>query len=131
MHEGKQILQPGTLAQMFKREWTYDGKGGNGDSDSGLFNCWGLGNQQFPDRPGSGMQLVDGGGFGGVGHLGEAYGLMSVFVADLERKNGMVALVGGSATDPQGYKGKYSSLARFQEKILSALHRRAILRKID
>jgi CubicO group peptidase (beta-lactamase class C family) len=131
MHEGKQILQPGTLAQMFKREWTYDGKGGNGDSDSGLFNCWGLGNQQFPDRPGSGMQLVDGGGFGGVGHLGEAYGLMSVFVADLERKNGMVALVGGTATDPQGYKGKYSSLARFQEKILSALHRRAILRKID
>jgi CubicO group peptidase (beta-lactamase class C family) len=123
----RQILKPATVARMFAREWRYDGKGGNGDSDRGLFNCWGLGNQQFPDRPG--MQLVEGGGFAGVGHLGEAYGLMSVFVFDPETKNGMVALVGGTSSDPQEQKGSYSSMARFEERILSTLYRRAILGK--
>lgn len=120
-HEGRQLLKPSTLELMFTRQWTYDGKSGNGDSNGGLFNYWGLGNQQFPD------QLVEGGGFSAVGHLGEAYGLMSVFVVDLANKNGMVALVGGTSSDPQACKGKYSSMARFQEQILSVLHRRAIL----
>ena len=129
VHQGRQILKPATIAQMFARQWTYDGKGGNGDSLHGLFNCWGLGNQQFPDRPGSGLQLVEGGGFAGAGHLGDAYGLMSVFVFDPATKNGMVALIGGTSSDPEGQKGKYSSLVRFEERILSALYQRAILNK--
>jgi CubicO group peptidase (beta-lactamase class C family) len=124
-HRGRRILAPASIERMFARQWTYDGS--NGDTNGGLFNCWGLGNQQFPDRPGSGMQIVEGGGFAGVGHLGDAYGLMSVFVFDPVTKNGMVALVGGTSTDPEARKGRYSSLARFQERILSALHRRAIL----
>ena len=126
VHAGRQILKPATIAHMFSRQWTYDGKGGNGDTYRGLFNCWGLGNQQFPDRPGSGMQLVEGGGFAAVGHLGDAYGLMSVFVFDPATKNGMVALIGGTSSDPETQKGKYSSMARFEERILSALHKRAI-----
>jgi hypothetical protein len=126
VHEGKRLLKQATLDQMFTRQWTYDGKGGNGDSLGGLFNCWGLGNEQFPDDPATNTRLVEGGGFAAVGHLGDAYGLMSVFVADLKNRNGMVALVGGTSTDPLKYKGKYSSLARFQEQILSSLYRRAI-----
>jgi CubicO group peptidase (beta-lactamase class C family) len=127
MHEGKRILQQATLDRMFARQWTYDGKGGNGDSLDGLFNCWGLGNEQFPDDPATRTRLVEGGGFAAAGHLGDAYGLMSVFAADLKNRNGMVALVGGTSTDPLAYKGAYSSLARFQEQILTAMHRRAIL----
>lgn len=127
VHEGKRLLQQATLDRMFARQWTYDGKGGNGDSLDGLFNCWGLGNEQFPDDPATRTRLVEGGGFAAVGHLGDAYGLMSVFVADLKQRNGMVALVGGTSTDPLVYKGLYSSLARFQEQILTAMHRRAIL----
>jgi CubicO group peptidase (beta-lactamase class C family) len=127
MHDGRRILEQSTLDQMFARQWTYDGKGGNGDSLGGLFNCWGLGNEQFPDDPATNTRLVEGGGFAAVGHLGDAYGLMSVFVADLRNRNGMVALVGGTSADPLAYKGKYSSLARFQEQILSSMHRRAIL----
>jgi CubicO group peptidase (beta-lactamase class C family) len=125
--EPRRILKQATLDQMFTRQWTYDGKGGNGDSLGGLFNCWGLGNEQFPDDPASNTRVVEGGGFAAVGHLGDAYGLMSVFVADLKNRNGMVALVGGTSTDPLAYKGKYSSLARFQEQILSSMYRRAIL----
>lgn len=124
MHEGRQIVKAATLARMFTRQWTYDGS--NGDTERGLFNRWGMGNQQFPDRPGSGMQLVEGGGFAGVGHLGEAYGLMSVFVADLEAKDGMVVLVGGVSSDPDAYKGLYSAMPRFEEQILSALHQRVL-----
>jgi hypothetical protein len=116
---------------MFSRQWTYDGKGGNGDTLDGLFNAWGLGNEQFPDDPATNTRLVEGGGFAAVGHLGDAYGLMSVFVADLKNRNGMIALVGGTSTDPLAYKGKYSSLARFQEQILTAMHRRVIRMQRD
>jgi CubicO group peptidase (beta-lactamase class C family) len=129
VHEGRQILRPATLARMFTRQWTWDGKGGNGDSNRGLFNCWGLGNQQFPDRPG--MQLVEGGGIEAVGHLGDAYGLMSVFVFDPVAKNGMVMLMGGTSSDPEAQTGRYSAMPVFEERILSALHRRAILGKSD
>ena len=124
-HEGRQILRADTLATMFSPQWAFDGS--NGNTDKGLFNYWGLGNQHFPDKPG--MQLVEGGGFAGVGHLGEAYGLMSVFAADLAGKNGMVVLVGGVSSDPEVYKGKYSAMPRFEERILSALHRHVIAGK--
>jgi CubicO group peptidase (beta-lactamase class C family) len=125
VHQGRRMLERATIAQMFARQWTSDGKGGNGDTYRGLFNCWGLGNQQFPDQ--AGMQLVEGGGFQAVGHLGDAYGLRSVFVFDPASRNGMVVLVGGTSSDPETQRGDYSSMARFEERILSALRRRAIL----
>jgi CubicO group peptidase (beta-lactamase class C family) len=127
MHEGRRFLQQATLDTMFARQWTFDGKGGNGDSLDGLFNAWGLGNEQFPDQPENHTRMVEGGGFAAVGHLGDAYGLMSVFAADLKNRNGMIVLVGGSSTDPLQYKGRYSSLARFEEQILTAMYRRAIV----
>jgi hypothetical protein len=129
VHKGTRILQQATLARMFARQWTYDGKGGNGDSLGGLFNAWGLGNEQFPDNPDNNTRVVEGGGFAAAGHLGDAYGLMSLFMADLKNKNGMIALVGGTSTDPLAYKGKYSSLARFQEQILTSMYRHAIVVK--
>lgn len=127
MHAGRRFLNKATLDHMFSRQWTYDGA--NGDTADGLLNAWGLGNEQFPDQPDQHTRLVESGGFKAVGHLGDAYGLMSICVADLERRNGMVVLVGGSSTDPfsAANHGQYSSLARFQERILTALYRRAIL----
>ena len=41
--------------------------------------------------------------------------------------NGMIALVGGSSADPETQKGSYSALARFEERILTALYRQAIV----
>lgn len=123
-HEGKQILRPETLARMFTRQWTFDGH--NGDSDQGLLYSWGMGNQQFFDQPGTGRQVVEGGGFAGVGHLGFAYGLRSDFMVDLEKGNGMVVLIGGTSSEPELVRGKVSSLTRVEEQILTALYRRAI-----
>lgn len=118
VHQGRQVLQPATLRTMLARQWTDDGS--NGDTERGLFRCWGLGNQHFPDR------LVEAGGYAGVGHLGEAYGLMAVFVVNLAQRSGMIVLVGGVASNPEKHKGQYSSMARFEERILSAIHRRVL-----
>jgi CubicO group peptidase (beta-lactamase class C family) len=128
MHGGRRILDHATLERMFARQWTWDGKGGNGDSLDGFFNCWGLGNAQFPDPSPLRTRLVEGGGLDAVGHLGDAYGLRSVFAADLKNRNGVVVLVGGAATDPLANQGAYSALARFEERILTALYRGAIAR---
>jgi CubicO group peptidase (beta-lactamase class C family) len=128
LHDGRRILEAATLAQMFARQWTWDGKGGNGDSLEGFFNCWGLGNAQFPDPSPLRTRLVEGGGFDAVGHLGDAYGLRSVFAADLKKRNGVVVLVGGTSSDPLANKGAYSALARFEERIISALSRGVMAR---
>jgi CubicO group peptidase (beta-lactamase class C family) len=125
VYNGVQVLKQETLRRMLTRQWTYNGS--NGETEKGLFQAWGMGHQQFPDQPGTGRQVVEGGGFSGIGHLGEAYGLMSVFMVDLEKGDGMIAFVGGVGSDPEQYAGKYSSLARFQELILSAMHKRALL----
>lgn len=131
VHGTTRLFQRATLERMFARQWTYDGRrgnGGNGDTLNGLYQAWGLGNQHFPDRPG--MALVEGGGFEAVGHLGEAYGLRSVFALDAARGNGMVVLTGGSSADPELQQGRHSALARYEERILGALHRHAIVTNI-
>lgn len=128
-HEGRQILKPATLNAMFREYWRYDGK--NGNTLNGLYHSWGLGTQRFPDAPGVGNRLVPGGGFSAVGHLGEAYGLISTFVVDLDRRNGMVSLIGGFGTDPDSNPGQYSAHTRAEERILGALYQRAILGKTD
>ncbi|HBI68090.1 MAG TPA: serine hydrolase [Massilia sp.] len=120
VHEGKRILQAATLERMFARQWTTNGS--NGDSMNGFFNAWGLGNAQFPDQPG--MRLVE--GFDAVGHLGDAYGLRSVFAFDRKRRNGLVVLVGGTSSDPGTRKGRYSALASFEENILTSMFQHAV-----
>jgi CubicO group peptidase (beta-lactamase class C family) len=128
-HEGRQILKPGTITLMFGEQWTNNGS--NGDTLHGLYHSWGLGTQRFADTPGSGNRLVQGGGFSAVGHLGEAYGLVSTFALDLAGRNGLVSLIGGFGTDPEKYPGQYSALVRSEELILTALYRRAVLGKAD
>jgi hypothetical protein len=114
---------------MFSEQWTNNGS--NGDTLRGLYHSWGLGTQRFANTPGSGNRLVQGGGFSAVGHLGEAYGLVSTFVVDLEHRNGLISLIGGFGTDPELYPGQYSALVRSEELILTALYRRAVLGKAD
>jgi len=125
-HQGKQLLQPASIALMFGRQWQLAPDGGNGDSERGLYRAWGLGNQQFDAVAGQGNGLVEGASFTAVGHLGDAYGLVSAFVLDFQNRNGMVMLVGGTGSDPERYPGTYSAMGRSEESILTALYRGAI-----
>ncbi|MBQ5949490.1 serine hydrolase [Massilia sp. ST3] len=135
-HGGRQILQPATVATMLGRQWTLDGKGikGSGDSDNfrGLYQAWGLGNQHFLDISkveqgrASGDRLVEGGGFKGVGHLGWSWGLNALFVFDPRTNDGMIYVSSGVGANPDLQPGRFSSEARFQERITDALYRGAI-----
>jgi hypothetical protein len=115
---------------MLARNWKYEGT--NGESAYGaskdLFNAWGLGNQQFVDAsgPGSGDRLVEGGGFTGTGHFGDAYGLHGLFVFDPRTRDGIIYLAGGTGFDPDTDRGRYSGRHRYEERILTTIHRRAL-----
>jgi hypothetical protein len=131
--DGRAFLRKETVDAMLSRQWRYDAAAKNGDSRSeeghkDLFNAWGLGNQHFLDvsGPGRGDRLVEGGGFTGVGHLGDAWGLTATFAFNRETRDGLIYLIGGVAIDPEKNRGAYSALYRHEEKILTALHKRAI-----
>jgi CubicO group peptidase (beta-lactamase class C family) len=132
MVDGKQILKKTSVEQMLARQWQFDAARNNGSSVYGghkdAMNAWGLGNQQFLDVSGSGTgdRLVDGGGFRAVGHTGDAWGLTSALVFDRDKKNGMVFLAGGPGFDPATHSGQYSAHYRYEEQILTAMHRYAI-----
>ena len=131
--DGARLLKPETVAQMFALQWRFDaGKPNGGTSEFGdaqnLFNGWGLGNQQFLDVSGRarGDRLVEGGGFTGVGHLGDAWGLTSAFVFDPKTNDGVIFLVGGVGANPETSRGKYSAFYRYEERILTALIRQGL-----
>jgi len=138
-HEGRPFLRAATVDALFAEQWRYDAAKRNGDHYHGLFRAWANGPQRFLDTPGvaakegavEGDRLVEGGGFAAVGHLGDAYGLKSAMVFDRKSKNGMISIVGGVAIDPETTKGRYSSLYRFEERVLTALHRHAIAGKAE
>ena len=125
-YQNQQLLQPASIALMFGRQWQLAPDAHNGDSERGLYRAWGLGNQQFDAVAGQGNGLVEGASFAAVGHLGDAYGLVSAFVLDFKNRNGMVMLVGGTGSDPEHYPGAYSAMGRSEELILTALYRGAI-----
>lgn len=128
--DGVRLLNPETVAQMLATQWRFDASRPNGGtSEFGdaqqLFNEWGLGNQHFLDVIGRarGDRLVEGGGFTGVGHLGDAWGLTSAFVFDPKTNNGVIFLVGGVGANPERSRGNYSAFYRYEERILTALIR--------
>jgi CubicO group peptidase (beta-lactamase class C family) len=133
--DARRILAKETVDTMLARQWPRTGAAGQNQygSHKGRFNAWGLGNQQFLDvsGPDFGDRLVEGGGFPASGHLGDAYGLFATFAFDRATKNGFVFLVGGTGFDPERERGAYSSASRFEERIATALYKRAILGVTD
>ncbi len=133
--DGQRILAKKTVDAMLARQWPRDAASGESayGSHKGRFNAWGLGNQHFLDvsGPDHGDRLVEDGGFLASGHLGDAYGLFATFAFDRETKNGFVFLVGGTGFDPESERGAYSSAARFEERIATAVYRRAIQGNAD
>jgi hypothetical protein len=136
--DGKPFLAPASVAAMLARQWQHDPAAANGDSRTeeghrDFFNAWGLGVQHFLDRsgPGRGDRLVAGGGFTGSGHRGDAYGLTAIVAFDRGTRSALVYVIGGVGADPEAHRGEYSALHRHEERILTALYRRAIRLSAD
>jgi CubicO group peptidase (beta-lactamase class C family) len=137
VYEGRVVLSKRAVELLKSEQWRYDkaaflGKGNRAEDDEGeggLFNAFALGPQIFLDVSNgrTGDRAVEGGGFTGYGHLGNAYGLTSAFILDPKTKNGMIFLAGGIAADPETDRGAYSAFYRYEERVLTALHRGALL----
>ena len=127
-HAGQAFLQPQTVRRLASEQWRFDARRPNGQSWRDGAQSWGLGVQRFVDvsAPGRGDRLVDGGGFTGYGHLGDAYGLMGVFALDPARRRGVVLVASGPGVDPATFPSRWSALYRWQELALSALWRHAL-----
>ena len=127
--EGVRLLSPASVNAMLQEEWRHAKGMENGNNYRGLFNAWGLGLQKFLDLSGPqrGDRFVAAGGVTGFGHLGFAYGLQSAFIFDPVKRFGLIYLGGGVGFDPELDAGRYSSLNSWEEKVLDALYRQAIL----
>ncbi len=127
--EGIRLLSPASVNAMLHEEWRHAKGQENGNNDRGLFNAWGLGVQKFLDlsAPQRGDRFVAAGSVTGFGHLGFAYGLQSAFILDPVKRFGLIYLCSGVGFDPEMDAGRYSSLNSWEEKVLDALYRRAIL----
>ena len=127
--QGRALLQPDSVKQLLQPHWRRAPNGRNDDDLHGLFNAWALGLQQFTDRsdpPGPGTQslgdrLTQRGGLQGFGHLGEAYGLLSGFIFDPQRRWGVIYAINGVSDNPVRYLGRYSSFSRWEESLLNHL----------
>lgn len=123
MNQGRagevQLLKPQTLEQMLQPQWTFDGT--NGDTMEGQALSWGLGVWRFTNQPGQDCP-VQGYPRPWFGHLGDAYGLLSGLLFDLEAGHALVYILGGQGCDPAQHRGLYSAYTRWEEQVLSALY---------
>ena len=112
--DGARILREDTLRAMLAPQWRHDPRPGhaNGDTLRGIFREWGLGLQRFGDVPG---------GLSGVGHLGQAWGLLSGFLFDPEGGGGVVYAIGGTSAEPDQHPGLHSAFSRWEERVLELL----------
>ncbi|WP_269532267.1 serine hydrolase [Chitinimonas sp. BJYL2] len=126
--DGVRLLQPQTVAQMLSPYWQRDANGSNGDDFGGLFNAWGLGVQRFTDRgePGNGDRLIETGGWKPVGHLGNAYGLLSGMLIDPVSGDGIVYVLSGTRADATGRRASQSSFYTVEAQLIDLLYRCAI-----
>lgn len=127
-HEGRAFLSPRALDRLAGEQWRHDAQRPNGETlDDGMLS-WALGPQRFTDLsgPGRGDRLVEDGGLTGWGHMGDAYGLLGAFVLDPIGRNGMVMLMAGPSRNPYQPKGRWSSMARDKERVLSRTWRLAV-----
>ena len=124
--EGRRLLSPDSMAQLTRPHWTW-GPDSPGETAGGLMRSWGLGCQRFTDVSDArgGDRLHSRGGIRAFGHLGSAYGLHSGLLfntgdnADLNW--GVVYVVNGTSQGAQESAGVYSSLRRFEERLLEIL----------
>jgi CubicO group peptidase (beta-lactamase class C family) len=129
-HRGQVLLSENAIRLLSEEQWRYEPQAPNGDTLEEAMVSWALGPQRFTDRsgpgPGRGDRLVEGGGFRGWGHLGDAYGLLGTFALDPIRRHGLIVLLGSPSRSPYGPKLGWTSIPPDQARVLSALWRQRL-----
>jgi CubicO group peptidase (beta-lactamase class C family) len=121
--DGRRILEATTVDAMLAPGWTLAADGGNGLSageaapggpTEGLMTSYGLSVHRIDMRAWgfeTGPRLL-------VGHLGEAYGVLSHALLDPETGDGIATIVTGTGDDPAAAPVGTSPLYRVEEEIL-------------
>lgn len=112
---GTSLLLPATVDQMVSEQWRFTG--GNGNTQDGLFQSWGLGVHRINAPDGKDQVLP--GSSRMIGHAGEAYGLVSDAYYDPERRVGLVFITNGAGA---GYAtGKNAAFYSVEEAVFKAI----------
>jgi CubicO group peptidase (beta-lactamase class C family) len=121
--DGRRILSAESVSKMIAPLWTLNSEGSNGLSagegepggpTDGLMTSYGLSVHRIDLRSWGfdrGPTLV-------VGHLGEAYGVLSHALFDPTTGDGIATIITGTADDPATSPSGHSPLYRVEEEIL-------------
>lgn len=121
--DGRRVLSAQAVAAMLAPNWTLNSEGSNGLSageaqpggaTDGLMSSYGLSVHRIDPRAWGfeqGPRLL-------LGHLGEAYGVLSHTLFDPQTGNGIATIITGTAEDPAGDHPGHSPLYRVEEEIL-------------
>ncbi|WP_320053878.1 serine hydrolase domain-containing protein [uncultured Acetobacteroides sp.] len=90
-YAGKRLLRRSTIALMHTPQWRYNGT--NGDTNGGMFQCWGLSVQLVTNTPKGDVAIE---GIPLMGHAGDAYGLISGLYFEPKRGIGFVFMTNGT-----------------------------------
>lgn len=121
--DDKRILSESSVVEMLAPQWTLNEQGDNGQSageaepggpTEGLMTSYGLSVHRIDMRDWGfnvGPELL-------VGHLGEAYGVLSHALFDPSSGDGIVTIITGTGDDPASSEAGHSPLYRIEEEIL-------------
>lgn len=100
---------------MLNPIWRHDGS--NGNNYAGLMQAWGLGTHLFESQL-AGLGIIN---RNLVGHLGDAYGLLSGLLFDPESEDGLIYIIGGTSCPLEEHPGRHTSFSAWEEEILQQL----------
>jgi CubicO group peptidase (beta-lactamase class C family) len=128
---GAGLLQPASFETMAALHWQLQAQDAtrpvNGDSMGGLMRSWGLGVQHFGTQrdSGGGDHLRPDGACPAIGHLGEAYGLLSGLLVGPRQSHDpgwtLLYAISGIHETAAAQRGHYSSFSPMEETVLSTV----------
>jgi len=119
---GVRLLQPGTVALMQRPVWRYDPARPNGEPyGGGGILAYGLGASILTGVEGARGDDLFPGSAGWVGHLGEAYGLLSGLWIHPATGAGMAYLISGVSSPAAENPGARSAFTAQEERLAAGL----------
>jgi len=121
--DGTRVLSGRSVQAMLRPSWELNSRGDNGNTageaepdspTTGLMTAYGLSVHLIDMRAWG----FDAGPERLVGHLGEAYGVLSHALLDPETGDGIVSIITGTADDPARAHPGHSPLYRVEEELL-------------